>query len=75
MAETSLFPFEHIGKRFERSVSRSAYGSAAAAVIDKGIDSFLEHTFFIADNDFRCTHTHQTFQPVISVNDTTIQII
>ena len=28
--------------------------TAAAAIVKQSINGFLKHTFFIADNDFRC---------------------
>ena len=75
LAETALLAFQHIGKGFQGTVSRAADRSAAAAVIYEGIDSFLQHTFFISDDDFRRAHVHQSFQTVISVDDTAVKVV
>ena len=53
LTEASLFAFEHFGKGFERAVSRSHDRMSMAAVIEEGIDCFLEHPLFVADDDIR----------------------
>ena len=60
LTETSLFTFQHIGKRFQRTVTRSCYRTAAAAVVDQGVYSLLEHTLLVADDDFRSVQLQQT---------------
>ena len=75
LTETSLLAFQHIGQGFQRPVAGSHNGTAAAAVIDQGVYSFLQHTFFITYNDVRRMQFQQPFQPVVTVNDTAIQVI
>ena len=75
LTETSGLTFQHIGKRFQRTVARSCYRTAAAAVVDQRIDCFLQHTFLIAHNDIRSAKLQQTLQTVVSVDNTAVQIV
>ena len=75
LTETALFPLQHVGKRFERTVARAGDRSATAAIVDKRIDGFLEHTLFIADDDIRRTQFQQAAQTVVTVDDAAVQII
>ena len=53
LTETSLLTTKHLGKRFERTVVRTGYGTASSAVVDKGVNSFLKHSLLVADNNVR----------------------
>ena len=48
LTETSGFTFQHIGQRFQCTVSRSCYRTSATAVVDQGIYRFLKHSLFIS---------------------------
>ena len=54
LTETSGLTFQHIGKRFQCTVTRSCYRTSAAAIVDQGIYSFLKHSLFISNNNVRC---------------------
>ncbi|MNC20600.1 hypothetical protein D3C75_685560 [compost metagenome] len=75
LAETSLFTFQHMAERFERTVTRTCYRTAAAAVVDQSIDSFLKHTFFVLHDDVRSTQIQQSLKTVITVDYTAVQVI
>src|SRR5690606_32223722 len=75
LTETSLFAFERAGKRFQRTVVRTAQNAAASAVVEKRIDRFLKHTFFVADDNLRSTQFHQLFQTVVAVDHATVKIV
>ena len=75
LSETSLLTFKHIGERLERSVVRTGYGSAAAAVVDKSIDSFLKHTLLVADYYLGCAELKELAQTVVSVDNAAVKII
>ena len=75
LAETALFPFQHIRQGFQGTVARARDRTAAAAVIDEGIDGFLEHTFFVADDDVRCAQFQEAAQAVVTVDDPAIEIV
>ena len=75
LTETTLFTFQHIGQRFQRSVAGACYRSAASAVVDQGVNCFLQHSFFVSNDDVRCAQIQQSFQTVVSVDNTSVQII
>ena len=75
LTETSGFTFQHIGKGFQGSVSRTCYRAAAAAIVDQGINCFLKHTFLIADNDIRSTKLKKSLQTIVTINDSSVQVI
>ncbi len=60
LAETSLFALQHIRKGLERTVARACNGTAAAAVVYKGINSLLEHALLVSDYDFRRAKIQQS---------------
>ena len=49
--------------------------TAASAVVDQGVDGFLEHSLFIADDDGRSVDLHEVSQTVVSVDDTSVKIV
>jgi hypothetical protein len=51
LAEAAGFSLQHIGKRLQRPLVRSGYGTSAPSIIKECIDSLLEHTLFVPDND------------------------
>ena len=46
-----------------------------ASVVKEGVDSFLKHTLFVADDDLRGTELQQTFQAVVPVDDTAVKVV
>ena len=54
LTETSGLTFQHIGKRFQCTVTRSCYRTSTAAIVNQGIYSFLKHSLFISNNNVRC---------------------
>ena len=75
LTETSLLTLQHVRQGFEWTVARARDRTATTAIIDQGIHSLLQHAFLVADDDVRCTEIQQTLQAVVTVDDTTIQII
>ena len=75
LTETTLFTFQHIGKGFQRAVVGAGDRSAAAAVINQGVDRFLEHSFFVADDDFRRVEFQKPFQTIVTVNHAAVQVV
>ncbi|MNO59111.1 hypothetical protein D3C76_496910 [compost metagenome] len=75
LAETPLFTFQHVAERFERTVTRTCYRTAAAPVVNQGIYSFLQHTLLVLHDNIRSTQIQQSLQTVVPVNYTAIQII
>ncbi|MNZ83615.1 hypothetical protein D3C78_1023480 [compost metagenome] len=64
-----------MAERFQRAVTWSSNWTTTTAVIDQCIYCFLKHPFFILYDDIRCAKVKQTFQPIVTVNHTTIQVV
>ena len=75
LTETTLFTFDHVGQRFQRTFVRTGDRTTATTVIQQGVNRFLQHTFFVTYDDVRRSQIQQTFQTVVTVNDATIQIV
>ena len=75
LTETPLLALEHIGQGFQRTVVGAGDGTAAAAVVDEGVDGFLEHPLFVADDDVGSVELHQVLEPVVAVDDPAIQVV
>ena len=75
LSETSLLTLEHIGKGLEGTVVGACYGSAEAAVVDKGIDSLLQHSLLVSHDDVGGFKLQHLLESVISVDDTSVQVI
>ena len=75
LAETSLLAFEHVRQRFQRALVGTGNRAGAAAVIKQGVNRFLQHAFFIADNNIRGMQLNQAFQTVVAVNYPAVQIV
>ena len=75
LAETTLLAFKHVGHGFQRPLVGARNSATATTVVEQGIDGFLQHTFFVADDDFRGAKLDQPLQPVITVDNTTVKIV
>ncbi len=75
LAETSVLALEHVAQRFQRAIASASDSAAMAAVVQQRIHRFLQHAFFVADDDFRRFELEQVFQPVIAVDHAAIQIV
>jgi hypothetical protein len=49
--------------------------AAAAAVVEQGIDGFLQHPLFVADDDVRRAQFHQPLQAVVPVDHAAVEIV
>src|SRR5438128_418240 len=75
LAEAATLAFEHIAQGLERAIACAGHGAAMASIIEQGIDRFLEHALFVADDHFRRFELEQVLQPIIPVDDATIEIV
>src|SRR5207302_3734830 len=75
LAETTLLALERVGQRFERAIVGSAQNAATAAVVEEGVNSFLEHALFVADDDVRRAKFHELLQAVVAVDDAAIEVV
>ena len=75
LTETAALAFKHIAQGLQRAVAGACDRTASAAVVDQGVDRFLEHTLFVADDDFRRAQLKELFQTVIAVDDPSVKIV
>ena len=75
LAEAALLALEHVGQRLQRTLVGAGDGAAAAAVVEQGVDRFLEHALFVADDDVRRAQLHQPLQAVVAVDHAAIEIV
>ncbi len=74
-AEAAVFSFEHVGEGFEGAIAGAEHGTTVAAVVDEGINGFLKHAFFVADDDFRSFELEETAEAVVAVDDATVEVV
>ena len=75
LTETSAFALEHVAERFERTIAGAGDSAAVTAVVEQGVDRFLQHALFVADNDVRRLELKQVLQPIVAVDDAAIEIV
>ena len=75
LAETTLFALEHVREALELVVARTGHGAATATIVDQGIAGFLQHTLFVANDDFRRPEFQQPLEAVVAVNHAPVEIV
>src|SRR5437016_14525731 len=75
LAKAPALPFEHVAEGLQRTIAGAGDGATMAAIVEESIDGLLQHPFFVADNDFGRLELQQVLQPVIAVDDASIEII
>ena len=75
LAEATALTFNHIGQRFQRTFVRAGHGFAATTVVQQAVHRFLQHAFFVADDDVGRAQFQQAFQAVVTVDDAAVQVV
>ena len=75
LTETTLFTFQAIRQRFQRTVRVALHSRRLTRVVYQAVNGFLQHTFFVAQNNFRSLDFDQAFQAVVANDNTAIQIV
>src|SRR6267142_149310 len=75
LTEPALLTLKHVGQRLQRTLAAATNRLGAAAVVEQCINCFLEHSLFVAENDFRRAVRDELHQPVVAVDDATIEIV
>ena len=75
LTETTLFAFQHIGQRFQRTLVGAGNRAGTAAVVKQGVNRFLQHAFFVADDNIRRMQFQQSFQTVVAIDDAAVQVV
>src|SRR5699024_4675548 len=75
LTETALLTLEHVGQALEGTVVGAGDGTAAAAVVNQGVHSLLEHTLLVPDNDVGSAQLQKPLKTVVPVDDPAIQVV
>ncbi len=75
LAEPALLAFEHVREGFQLVVAGRRHGTAAAAVIDEGIDRLLEHALLVADDDLGSAQLQEPLEAVVAVDDAAVEVV
>ena len=75
LAEPALFALQHVGKGFQGPFVGAGDGAATTTVVEQGINGFLKHPLFVADNDFRGPQLDQPFQTVVAVDYAPVEVV
>ena len=75
LAEAALLALERIRQRLERAVGLVLHGVRLARVVEERIDSLLQHTLLIAQDDFRRLDLDETLQTIVADDDATVEVV
>ena len=75
MAETSTFALDHVSQRLQGALVRTSHCFPATTVIQQRVNGLLQHTLFVADDNFWCFKFEQTLQTVVAVDNATVEVI
>src|SRR3984957_10697105 len=75
LTETTLLALEGVGERLQRTVVRATEDAATAAVVEQGVDGFLQHALLVADDDLRRVEIHQLLEAVVAVDHAAIKVV
>ena len=70
--QSAMLTMKSFRKRLQRPVITPTNWRFLLLIMDQGINSLLEHSSLITQDDFRGTHINQLLKAVVSINDPTI---
>ena len=56
-------------------VTADGDGSAPPAIVNQGVNSFLQHPFFITDDNFGRAYFYKVAQSVVTIYDSSVEVI
>ncbi len=75
LAETPLLALQVVTQGLQGTVTGTRNRAATATVIKERVNGFLQHTLFVVDDDLGGTKIKQTLQPVIAVDNASVQVV
>jgi hypothetical protein len=75
LTEAALLALEHVGQRLQRTLVGTGDDAATAAVVEQGVNGFLQHALFVAHDDVGRAQLDQALQTVVTVDHAAIQIV
>ena len=74
LAETAMLALQHVRDGLQLTVA-VLDRLAVAAVVEEGVDGFLEHAHLIVDDDVGRLHLDELLQAVVAVDDATVEVV
>src|SRR5215207_58062 len=75
LPEAPLLPLEHVRERLQRPVTRAGDRTAAAPVVEEGVDGLLQHPLLVVDDDLRRAEVQQPLEAVVPVDDAAVEVV
>ena len=75
LAEPALLALEHVGQGLEGTVAGPGDGTAAAAVVEQGVDRLLQHALLVVDDDLGRAEVEEALEPVVAVDDPAVEVV
>ena len=75
LAEAALLALEHVGQGLQRTVAHAGDRTAAAAVVEQGVDGVLKHALLVVDDDRRGAQVHEPLEAVVAVDDAAVEVV
>ena len=75
LTETALLALEHVAQGLERTVRSAGDRTATTAVVEQGVDGFLEHALLVVEHDLRGAELDEALQTVVTVDHTTVEVV
>ncbi len=75
LAEAALLALEHVRQGLERAIVGAAQNTATAAVVEQGVNGFLQHALFVADDYVWRAQLHELLQAIVAVDYAAIEIV
>ncbi len=73
--QAPVLAVDPLRERLERTVVPPTDRALFLLVVNEGIDRFLQHAPLVAQDDLRRAHVDQLLQPVIPVDDPSVQVV
>ncbi|CAB4933383.1 unannotated protein [freshwater metagenome] len=75
LTEATLLALEHVRERLQRTVTRASHWTATTTVVEQRVNGFLKHALLVVDDDLRRAKVKQTLQPVIAIDNATVEVV
>ena len=70
-----MLTLDHVGERLQRTLVRARNRATTAAVIEQGVNRFLQHTLLVAHDNVRRVKFEQAAQTIVAVDYAPVEIV
>ena len=75
LTEATLLTLKGLSKRLQRTSTTTSDWTTTATVVKQSVNRLLKHALLVVNNDRRCLKVKQALKTIVTVNNTTIQIV